>query len=570
VSYCINPNCQSRVSAEGLEICQTCGTDLIINGRYRLIRSMRESRPLQTTEVFLASDASGSPKVIKILSPQNQDQVERLEREAFVLSTFAGPGIPDFNIDDYFIWQPSHSRNAYHCLVMQFIDGQNLEQWVNERGKASQDLILDWLSQLTKILQRFHLGRIYQGPNGSGLVDFGEYSFIHSDIKPENLMLQPDGQLIVIDYGLITPVGQTTGTKTVGTGGYIAPEQANGQPVIQSDFYAMGKSMIHLATGVPLNTLKIDPKTGQFSWHHLAAQIDKPLADFLDSLVSLTLSLRPPSDQVILDHLQKLPGEIKRFRRYRILKSPLASMLFLASLMLVSFVAYPHIASELYYRLGKESQLEGRFDDSRMNLENSLKMNPNRADVRAALALSCHLLGDIKCAMSEYQSSITLDPHSWKTHYNLGALYDDREVYKQAQVEYQTALGLPDGKNYLVLNNLARLYNLTHRYPDAAKLAWQGLKVETNPIRNANLYKNLGWALYGMKKYKDSKTYLLKSTKLSPNQADSFCLLAQSQEADGDRKNAQTSWDNCLFSNSSNPEVKVWRKLYQRRKILNE
>ena len=72
---------------------------------------------------------------------------------------------------------------------------------------------------------------------------------IHRDIKPANLMVRSyDNQIVVLDFGAVKEIGTTFGTR-IGAEGYCAPEQERGQPLTQSDLYAIGPTLIFLLTG---------------------------------------------------------------------------------------------------------------------------------------------------------------------------------------------------------------------------------------------------------------------------------------------------------------------------------
>ncbi len=552
MSYCINPQCQERENPEGLEHCRFCGIPLQIGGRYRLLRPLRTADLLRSVEVFVVQQNGGTTRIMKVLLPQNQRQVKRFEREALILQILDHPGVPHSDIDDYFVLNFSNLSFPLHCLVQDLVEGQDLEGWLEENGCATQAQILDWLGQLVNILQVIHA-----------------CNFIHCDIKPENMILHPDGGLTLVDFGFATPIGESTGEVTMGTLGYIAPEQTDGVPVPQSDFFSLGRSMIHLATGVSLVSLK-DTQTGELAWRKYAPRIDPPVADLLDRLAALGLAIRPPSAQAILEALKHIPAQIRRLQRRQVLKSPTV----IAATLLVSVVGgaelFIAITGEMFYRWGMESQNQGQWEDSRTALERSIKLNPKNANAHNMLGLSCTLMGDYECATRAYQESVKLNDDSWNTHYNWGGLYDDQKKYPQAEAKYQEALKRAGGRNFLTLNNLSRIKNLSHKYQDAAVLASEGLTQTNIPERRANLLKNLGWAEYGLGKgssdpdkrkqyYITAQGHLQQSTDLVGDRADAFCLLAQVQERLAEDKASRDSWQSCLLLSSDNPEVKDWR-----------
>lgn len=561
MSYCINPRCLERQNPEGLERCHYCGTELLINGQYRIVRPLRTAGPLGVSEVFIVQ-RDGTPKIMKVLLPQNRSQVERLEREALVLQLFQHPGIPFCAIDDYFIWKPANAPVSFHCLVEELIEGQDLEQWLSEQGRASQEQILEWLYQLAEILKVLHTGRVGQGHLGTEGMALAGYCFVHCDIKPENVILRPDGRVALVDFGFVTPVGDGTGSVTLGSAGYIAPEQANGMPVVQSDFYSLGRSMVHLATGLPLNTLANDSQTGRLLWRDFAPQIEQPVADLLDCLVAPVLGLRPQTDQAILDALAKIPGQIKRMRRRKVLRSRPAIAFYSIFLILFGFAVQQgatNYMAGVYYRWGLQDQGNGLLEDSMANLKKSIKLDPGNAEAHDSLGLTCQELGDNISAVKSFHRAIELDQTLWTAHYNLGNLFDDQEIYNEAQKEYVLAMQYSPKNTALPINNLARLKNLAKDYEAAKKLSLQGLNQTEERFQKASLYKNLGWAYLGMGDYKTAQKRLQRSIDLASDRADAFCLLAKVNNALGEVERAKSSAQKCLLLNSENTEVQEWR-----------
>lgn len=530
--YCINQQCQERENPDHLNQCHYCGTKLLIAGQYQLVQPLRTADPLRSSEVFLATQA-GIPKIIKLLLPKNQKQIERLEREALVLQVIDHPGIPQCDIDDYFIWKPPGASTSYHCLVMELIEGQDLEQWLSEKGRATQAQILDWFRQLTEIIKVVHSGGTGHSYTGSEMSraeysnEFG-LSYIHCDIKPENIILRPDGHLALIDFGFVTPVGEGTGNVTLGSAGYIAPEQANGMPTPQSDFYSLGRTLICLATGVPLNTFSTDSNTGLLKWREQAPQIALPLADLIDRLTAPALGLRPQTAQTILEALQQVPEEIKRLKRRKRLRSKPAIALYGLLSFLLGWAVFQGTSQY-------------------------------RALVHDSLGLSCLQQGDNICAVKEFDQAIQLNERLWTAHYHLGSVYDDQKIYDLAEAHYGLAIQYSPNNTALPINNLARLKILQRNYQEAVDLAEQGLTRTKDWLQLSSLYKNLGWAKFKQGDYKGAQQYLQQSIDLADDQADPFCLLAQVETELGNRAAAKRRWQSCLLLNSQNPEVQQWR-----------
>lgn len=547
--YCLSPRCQERENLDELEYCHYCGTKLLISEQYRLVQPIHLHTPLRTTEVFVAQQ-EGKRKILKALLPQNQAQIDRFEREALILQIQDHPGIPHSYFDDYFEFSVGNDAITLHCLVMDFVEGQTLEEWLIENRRASQEQILDWLSQLADILKTVH-----------GL------DYIHSDIKPANIILRPDAKLSLIDFGLAAAIGEDRRDVIAGTAGYIAPEQADGMPVPQSDFYSLGRTLIRLATGAPLGTFAKDTRTGQLLWRNLAPQLDPPVVDLLDRLVAPGLAFRPPTAQAILDALEQVPSQIRRLKRYRIVRSPQFKMglVMLGALSVFGVYRVSSLAAYWYYYLVglqvQGSTLPGAAQVAREQFEKAVAISPEDADARLSLAEACQDSGDNYCAFQEYQKALEIQPDHAEAHYNLGGFFEQLNEFPLAEDEFKSAIEYGADQTGIVSNALSRLKNRTRKYEAAIPLAERALTKTDDPKAKAVTYKNLGWAEFGLKRYHKAQTNLQQSIQLDPDRPDAYCLLAQVQDVRGNKAGANQSWRNCLQRNNSLdlPEVSQWR-----------
>jgi serine/threonine protein kinase len=224
MSYCINPNCSNRYNPDDLDYCQTCGTNLLINGRYQTIQPLRIGQAYNS-EVFEVNDFT-ERKTVKVLKSlairHNNTQVAELfNKEAQFLIWLSSewhnhPGIPKVKPDGYFTFGVGKGFLQLKCLVMEKIEGQNLEEWLEQNQPISQGKALNWLKQLVEILDKVHQQGLW-----------------HRDIKPSNIMLQPNGNLVLIDFGAVG-VGETR----IISADYSPTEQMEGKTVLQSDFFA--------------------------------------------------------------------------------------------------------------------------------------------------------------------------------------------------------------------------------------------------------------------------------------------------------------------------------------------
>ncbi len=297
MQLCINPSCprQDDPNNDNNRFCQSCGSDLLLQGRYRVMRLLSDKSGFG--KIYEAYER-GAPKILKVLKENlNGDAkaVELFEQEAAVLGQLNHPGIP--KVDGYFQYQ---TRNGLisHCIVMEKIEGPNLEQWLEQQQNRpiSQEQAIAWLKQLAEILMLVH-GKHY----------------LHRDIKPSNIMLRPDGQLVLIDFGTAREVTRTYiakrsaghGITAIISSGYTAPEQARGDAMTQSDFFALGRTFVFLLTGRHPMTM-YDAQNDVLNWRSHTSNISPGFLNVIDWLMARDPSQRPANAQEILQRLEEI------------------------------------------------------------------------------------------------------------------------------------------------------------------------------------------------------------------------------------------------------------------------
>lgn len=128
-------------------------------------------------------------------------------------------------------------------VVMDYIEGESLDKILLEYGPQPEKLVIAWAKQLCDVLSYLHS----QKP-----------PIIYRDMKPANIMLKPEGNIKIIDFGIAREYKEQSlaDTTVLGTKGYAPPEQYSGQTDARSDIFALGMTMHHLLTG-------IDPRGGE-------------------------------------------------------------------------------------------------------------------------------------------------------------------------------------------------------------------------------------------------------------------------------------------------------------------
>jgi hypothetical protein len=129
-------------------------------------------------------------------------------------------------------------KNNTFLIIMDYVEGRTLKAIVDERGAQPQEDVVNWAIQLCSVLDYLHTRKP---------------AIIYRDLKPGNIMLRPDGRIVLIDFGTAREykTGQEEDTISLGTKGYAAPEQygGDGQTDARTDIYNLGATIYHLVTG---------------------------------------------------------------------------------------------------------------------------------------------------------------------------------------------------------------------------------------------------------------------------------------------------------------------------------
>jgi eukaryotic-like serine/threonine-protein kinase len=260
MGYCIN------CSKEYISFCPSCQVGLRY-GNYQVIRPLSERSDYCLYEVC---DLENNLGVMKVL--RNGSTNEQLDQEEEILQSLRHPGIPT-------LYARFTVLSGRDCLVWSYSGGRNLEEMLTQEGPIPQSRALDWLNQLTEILQEVH-----------------EHNRKHLDIRPSNIIYGPDDQLVLQNFN---PSGEVRFLD------YTPREQATSEnAVVQSDFFALGRTFIYLLTGKDLRELISNE--GRILWRDRSSQISEPFAELIDSMAAPNVDDRPQNAQVILERINYL------------------------------------------------------------------------------------------------------------------------------------------------------------------------------------------------------------------------------------------------------------------------
>lgn len=258
------------------------GQNVVLDNRYKVIEKIGVGG---MADVYRGYDELlGRTVAIKILHANfasDEGFVGRFKREAQNAGRLSHPNIVNMYDVGY--------DQGYHYIVMEYVEGQTLKEYIQERGKLSVDEAVKFAVAIAEGLEHAHAMGI-----------------VHCDIKPHNMLITKSGRLKVTDFGIARAMNsQNTMMYTnsvMGSAHYLSPEQASGKAIDGStDIYSLGVVLYEMLTG------------------RVPYEADTPIAVALkhvkDKLIPPTRynpSIPPLLESVVMKALQKKPAD-----RYR-------------------------------------------------------------------------------------------------------------------------------------------------------------------------------------------------------------------------------------------------------------
>lgn len=248
------------------------------------------------------SPENGAPVAIKEILPtfvQNVEYRHRIESEINFLKRLNNDNV--VKVYDHF----ELGGNLY--IVMELVEGLNVEQYVHKNGPIGWKDAATYMIKLARTMQDVH-----------------ENGIVHRDIKPGNIMIRPNGDICLLDFGVAKDVstnngggGHTVFGTVIGTDGYMSPEQAGGYAIDhRSDVYALGCVLYFMITGCHAfegaSSFEIERDINNKPFPRISAKVKgvpSVLQEVLDHAVDKNMMKRFQSCREFADQLSRvLPG----------------------------------------------------------------------------------------------------------------------------------------------------------------------------------------------------------------------------------------------------------------------
>ncbi len=359
-------------------------------------------------------------------------------------------------------------------IVMDYIEGIPLSKVLSEYGAQPQEYVIEWGKQLCDVLAYLHS----QNP-----------PIIYRDMKPSNVMLKPDGNLALIDFGTAREfkVQKIEDTTCLGTIGYAAPEQFGGmgQTDARTDIYGLGSTLYHLVTGLNPGKPPYEMKPIRTVNPRLSSGLEKIL---------IKCTQRNPEDRYqqcfdlryALDHYEKIDDSYRKKQKRRVLTFVLALITSIGLLIggiLTGQVSY-RLTSDYYEQKLAEAERSTDYEQKLELYEQCIEIPDKGGETDAYLGMiQLFKEGDARFTVGEASLlERKIKEHSKELKKNPGD-YSDLcfEVGKLFWYYYDYGSGTGD-------NQIVRMKGAVDWFEDAARYAPE----KTEKTTMATVYGAIG------------------------------------------------------------------------------
>lgn len=355
-------------------------------------------------------------------------------REARLLRLLEHPFLP--KMLDY------AEREEYCYIIMEYIRGRSLEQYLQDGYTFSLDEIIHTGDVILQVLEYLHSRKpaVYYG-----------------DLKPANLMLTDQKRLYLVDFGSAVFSYSASYKETKGTRGYAAPEQIHGEISAASDFYALGKTLEMLCGKNKIQYLLKCPLFGRFIFRCCRAEPEKRWQNTLEARKEL-LKLHP---------LQL---------RLKAILIPTAAVLTALTIVLslelggqklpeLSKMLTPVTAQyfRMEYRAGSKEQKEKIHNYVEQKLQNLQKIYQNGDDqirILELLARNGELADRADHAEIYYRQLLTYEPEYTKGYLEYGLFLCRQARYQESRAVYRQWKNSAEGMTQQVAEDIVAAWNI--------------------------------------------------------------------------------------------------------------
>lgn len=340
----------------------------VLDGKYKILNKIGQGG---MSVVYLAinerANKSWAVKEVRKNGVSNFEVVKQgLVAETDILKRLNHPSLP--SIIDII------ETDGSFIIVMDYIQGRSLQDALKHYGAQREDDVIEWAKQLCDVLGYLH--------NSNPPI-------IYRDMKPSNVMLKPDGNVTLIDFGTAREFksNSVADTTCLGTQGYAAPEQfgGQGQTDARTDIYCLGATMYHLVTGH-------NPAEPPYEMYPIR-QWNPTLSSGLEEIIQ-KCTQRNPDDRYqsceelmyALEHYKELDIEYRQQQKRRL------SVFSIVLILTIIFSAGALVFSSLfqsttkrgYESLVTQAERESNFQTAAEGFRRAIALQPERGEAYLA------------------------------------------------------------------------------------------------------------------------------------------------------------------------------------------
>jgi tetratricopeptide (TPR) repeat protein len=552
--YCDNCGAENAPTARYCQYCATLlpfkyttGTlpeQMLLNGRYQLEKRIGQGG---MGAVYKALDTSFNNRPVAIkemsrtgLTPMRlQDAEEAFQHEANLLSGLLHRNLP--RIYEHF----TEDERSY--LVMDFIKGQTLEDYLEHRGGDPLPLeqVLEWGKELCDVLSYLHK---QQPP------------IIFRDLKPSNVMIDESGHIFLIDFGIarLFKPGQSHDTVALGSPGYAAPEQyGKSQSTPRSDIYSLGSLLHHLLTGV-------DPSEQPFAFRpasQLNPAVPLELENLLKQMLEMDSERRPESAQQVLEKLrtidqQRMTGTFTRAptststqpMAESVRLTQAARALYTQRKIREAISTYDRALQAdntnalAWQERGMTQALVGQHRDALSSFEKALELDKALVTSWNGKGTALSTMQRHQSALEAFERALSLTPDNALAWNGKGAALSALNQLEEALKAFDNALHF-DPQMALAWNNKGLVLRQLRRYPEALSAFNQALTCNN---KVAVYWNGKGLVLSDMGRFREALQTFQEATRRNPNYAPAWFGIGNVYYVQRNLKGALEAYEQAL------------------------
>lgn len=448
----------------------------VLDGKYEILKEIgRGGMSVVYVAMDLRLNKQWAIKEIKDDgSKDTQTLLKGLEREANILKKVDHPVLP--RIVDII------QKDSKVYVVMDYVEGRPLSEVLKEQGAQQQELVIEWAKQLSSALDYLHSM---------------DPPIIYRDMKPSNVMLKPDGNVKLIDFGTAKEykVENNADTTALGTRGYAAPEQfgdSQGRGIYntdaRTDIYCLGATLYHIVTGM-------NPCEPPYEIKPIR-QWNPALSSGLEKIL-IKCTQPNPNDRYqscsellyALDHYDELDEQFKKQskKKFGLFAASAAMAFVFAGVSIAGFSGQKNLMNQNYMNVinaGDDFRFAGNYEEAVSEYQNAIQINPKNEEAYIKiLNIYVNNLNDSQRGLDMIASYINSSKSLSKNNrllYQMGLTYFDLQSYDASLKYFRMIDEKSDEYGENAQHYIAMAMIMSEPNPDYAELAADLTEFESN------------------------------------------------------------------------------------------